>query len=410
MALLTRSNTVHTNTSDVTVLASDEAALEAARTYAAQVRGGASDRDRSGAHPYHELAALAATGLLGVRIARNDGGAGVGVLTLTEVVRTIAAADASLGQLPQGHYGNIERLRDPSTAGVEPEVRRRLLAGVLRGERIADAKSEIGTVHARAASTQLRRDDTGQLRLTGSKHYATGAASSTWLSVSAFDEIGRRVTAFVLSSAPGVVIDDTWNGMGQRSTSSGTIVLDQVRVDDGFVRIEPQRRDADPTRPAAKLLHAAISAGIAEGALTAAAEFVIATARPRPAAAEVGVVAAADDPYVALRLGELWSRAQAAAAYVRDAARRIDDGATQEDAEAVVAAAHAYSGEIAVHIASELFALGGAQAADDGHNLHRFWRDARTHSLQDSRDWRYRVAGRRFLANTLESTRPPTDD
>ena len=254
------------------------------------------------------------------------------MLTLTEVVRTIATVDASLGQLPQGHFGNVERLRDPGTAGLEHRVRDRLLAGVLAGERIADAKSEIGTVHARAASTQLRRDSTGQLRLNGSKYYATGAASAAWLSVSAIDELDRKVTAFVPAGTQGVVIDDTWNGFGQRSTSSGTVTLDNVPVTDGYVRIEPDRRDADPTRPAAKLLHGAISAGIAEGALTAAAEFVLTTARPRPAAAESGIDAAAEDPYVTLRLGELWSRAQAAVGLVRDVARRIDDGSIDDGA------------------------------------------------------------------------------
>ena len=73
---------------------------------------------------------------------------------------------------------------------------------------------------------------------------------------------------------------------------------------------------------------------------------------------------------------------------------------------AAVAAAQAFSGAVAVDVANELFTLGGAQAADDRHNLHRFWRDARTHSLQDSRDWQYRLAGNRLLASILET--PPT--
>jgi alkylation response protein AidB-like acyl-CoA dehydrogenase len=263
--------------------------------------------------------------------------------------------------------------------------------------------SERGTTHGRAHNTRLHRDDDGVLRLTGVKHYVTGGPSATWLSVGARGENGRKVVAFVLRESPGIDVRHDWTGMGQRSTASGSVALDAVAVDPAFVWREAG--GADSSRALAKLLHGAISAGIAEGALDDAARFVVSRARPRPAAALAGIARAAEDPYVTLRLGELTARTAAAAALVRDVARRIDEGAA--DVEADVAAAHAHSGEVAVAVTGEIFTLMGAAAADERHDLHRHWRDARTHSLQDARDWRLRLAGERLLARVEQDPNRP---
>jgi len=49
------------------------------------------------------------------------GGAGVSNVTLAEVVATVAAADGSLGQIPQNHFYMVEALR---LSGSEEQKRR----------------------------------------------------------------------------------------------------------------------------------------------------------------------------------------------------------------------------------------------------------------------------------------------
>ena len=50
-----------------------------------------------------------------------------------------------------------------------------------------------------------------------------------------------------------------------------------------------------------------------------------------------------------------------------------------------------------IEITNELFALIGSSATDEDLNLHRHWRNARTHTVHDANQWRYHAAGNYFL-------------
>jgi alkylation response protein AidB-like acyl-CoA dehydrogenase len=93
----------------------------------------------------------------------------------------------------------------------------------------------------------------------------------------------------------------------------------------------------------------------------------------------------------------------AAAARSVDAARAdlTDDSAA--DASLAVAAARVAAAEAAVEAGSALFEVAGTRAALDSLNLHRHWRDARTHTLHDPVRWKVQHIGR----HTLNGTRPP---
>ncbi len=105
---------------------------------------------------------------------------------------------------------------------------------------------------------------------------------------------------------------------------------------------------------------------------------------------------ASDDPHSLLRYGRLATHVRAAEATLQWAARELDAiGLHPCDAEAAargslaVAQAKAFGSEVAVTVASELFALSGASAADAKYDLDRHWRNARTHSIHDPADWKY---------------------
>jgi alkylation response protein AidB-like acyl-CoA dehydrogenase len=66
-----------------------------------------------------------------------------------------------------------------------------------------------------------------------------------------------------------------------------------------------------------------------------------------------------------------------------------------------VAGAKAFGSEVAVEAGSELFALCGASAADERWDLHRHWRNARTHSVHDPADWKYHHIGAYELGDVL---------
>lgn len=388
-------------------LGSHAEAVAAAEAFAAAVRPGAADRDRAGNVPRVELAEFDRSGLAAITVPAADGGSGLGPVTLAEVIRTIAAADPALAQIPQGHFLAIDVLRLLGT----PEQRSRVLSAVTEGGRVAPVLAERGGTHALDLKTRLVADGPSW-RLDGIKYYSTGAITARWLAASALDPDGRLVLALVERDRAGVTIGEDWSAMGQRSTVSGTTTFDGVHVDAGFVVpywtafTEPQLLGAR-----AQLVHAAIEAGIAQGALADAAEFVRTRSRPFSEAYRADhAPTAAEDPNIRLRFGRLATRSRAAVQLLRWAADVLDGLGlvpagpdTAAHGSIAVAQAKAFASDVAVDAANELFALTGASGTDLKHGLDRHWRNARTHSVHDPVDWKYHHIG----AWELAAVRPP---
>lgn len=388
-------------------LATHAEAVSAAESFADTVRSGAADRDRSGGVPRAELNDFDRSGLAGITVPVADGGAGLGSRTLAEVIRTIATADPALAQIPQGHFLAIDILRQLGT----PEQRIRLLPTVTEGGRIAPVLAERGGTHAQDLKTRLVPDGRGW-RLDGVKYYCTGAITSRWLAASAVDPDGRTVLALVERDSPGVSIDEDWPAMGQRATVSGTTTFEGVSVDPGLVVPYWKAFETPQLLGArAQLVHAAIEVGIAEGALADAAEFVRTRSRPFFEAYRSSQVSvAADDPHTRLRFGQLSTRARAAVQLLRWAADVLDELGpipagpdTAARGSIAVAQAKAFASDVAVEVASQLFALTGASGTDRKYGLDRHWRNARTHSVHDPVDWKYHHIG----AWELSAVRPP---
>jgi SfnB family sulfur acquisition oxidoreductase len=377
-------------------------AIASARDYAASIAGGAIERDRAGGVPVAELAAFDASGLLAITVPREHGGPDLPASVLAEVIRSIAAVDPAIAQVPQAHFLFVDVL---SVCG-DAAQQARLFSSVLAGGRLGNGLAERGGQHAQDLKTRVRASGGGGLRLQGRKYYCTGAITARWIGVSALDDGGHLVLAFVERDAPGVFVDDDWDVMGQRATVSGTATFDDVPVDPALV-VPYERAFQVPQQLGARaqLVHAAIQAGIAGGALRDAGEFVRTRARPFFEAARGGWAdRAGDDPHTIGRFGRLATRVRAAEALLAAAAATLDEVTRQplDSAQAArgsiaVAAAKAFASEVAVEVASDLFALSGASAADQRYDLSRHWRNARTHASHDPVDWKYHHVGNYLL-------------
>jgi SfnB family sulfur acquisition oxidoreductase len=382
----------------VTVIESDREALDTAEALARDFAREASVRDRDRRLPHDELQRYSRSGLWGITVPREYGGAGVSHTTLAEVTARISAADGSLGQIPQNHYFSLEVLRVHGSV----EQKRRYYARVLAGERLGNALAELGTRTASERKMHLVPYGAGGYRIDGRKFYATGALYAHWIPTAVIDEAGRQYLAMVPRHAPGVRVIDDWSGIGQRVTGSGSVVFENVAVpaEDVFLLNDPQ---ALPTtiKPLAQLLHAAIDLGIARAGLSDAAEFVRERSRPW---LDAEVERAADDPLTITAFGRLAVRLEAADALVERAGRLLDtataDGA---DAQAAVAAsvavaqARVLTTEVALAAGTGLFELAGTQSTLDGLNLHRHWRNARVHTLHDPVRWKIHTVGNYYL-------------
>lgn len=378
-------------------------AVEAAQAYAASLTSGVIERDRTGSVPWAELAALDASGLLAITVPAAHGGPDLSPVALAEVIRVIAAVDPAIAQVTQPHFLFIDGLATLGSAAQQ----QRLFADVLAGARLAGGMAERGGQHAQDLKTRLHRGP-GGLRLDGRKFYCTGAISARWIGVTALDDLGCLVLAFVERDGAGVQVDEDWNVMGQRATVSGSAAFDHVSVDPGLV-IPYQRAFERPQQLGARsqLVHAAIQVGIAGGALRDAGEFLRTRARPFFEAARAGWAdAAAEDPHTIHRFGELATRVRAAEALLASAAATLEetgrqprDSAAAARGSIAVAQAKAFGSETAVAVASDLFALTGASAADERYDLSRHWRNARTHASHDPVDWKYHHIGNYLLSD-----------
>lgn len=406
------------------VFATHDEAVAAAQAYAESIRVGIIERERAGGVPWAQLAELGRSGLLSITLPKELGGPGHGARTLAEVIRTIAAVDPAIAQIPQVHFLFPNALWKLGST----EAQRTLADVILSGGRVGNASAERGGQHAQDLRTRLTRADDGTLRLNGRKYYSTGAISAAWIAVTVVADSAvlgangadgrdgpapgeeRGLLVYVPRDADGVVVGDDWSAIGQRNTVSGTSTFTDVVVDPAFVVDYGSLYERPQTLGArAQLVHAAIEVGIAGGALRDAGWFLREKSRPFFEAVRQGwAERAADDPHTVYEFGQLATRVAAAEALLKEAALVLDETPLLPDdpevaarASVAVAKAKAFGSETAVEAGSRLFALTGTSAADAKHNLDRHWRNARTHSVHDPVSWKYHHVGAFELSGTL---------
>lgn len=393
----------------MTVIASPDDALDVAAKLSAEFDAEASARDAERQLPHEQVKALKESGLLAISVPEEHGGIDAPATVLAEVFRLIAHADPSLSQIPHSHFVFLEALRLQGTDGQQAYFYRQVLDGAL----LANAQSERGPHPIDVDTTTLTRRSSGDYVLTGRKFYSTGALFADWLVVRASLDDGSvptastpKAVAFVPRDADGVDVVDDWEGMGQRTTASGTVTLADVAVPAEHV-VPFSRIFAEPTTYGARaqLLHSAIDVGIATGALAAG---VRQAERARPHF-EANVATAVDDPTLIQAAAELTVTVRGAQALLVEAARAVDaatEHLTEESAAAAsvaVAVAKVAAVRASLEAATGLFELGGTRSASVSGNLSRYWRDARTHTLHDPVRWKLQHIGR----YTLSGTRPP---
>ncbi|EJJ24876.1 SfnB family sulfur acquisition oxidoreductase [Rhizobium sp. CF142] len=381
-------------------IASDEEALETARRLAAQFAATAAARDAERRLPFAELDAVAQSGLLAIAVPAQYGGLDVSNAVLAEVTAILAEADGSIGQIPQNHFYILEALR---TDGSD-EQKRYFFGRALAGDRFGNALSERGTKTVGHYNTRIVRDGPGY-RINGQKYYSTGVLFADWITVFALDEEDRLVMAFVPKGTEGIEIVDDWDGFGQRTTGSGTTILNNVYVHADSVVLHHKGFERPTTiGSVGQIVHAGIDLGIARAAFAETLEFVRTKSRPWM---DSGVERAAEDPLTISKVGQIAIRLEAAAALLERAGRKVDAAQiettekTVVDATLAVAAAKVLTTEIAIEATNTLFELAGTSAVKSDLNLDRHWRNARTHTLHDPVRWKYHVVGNYHLNGTI---------
>ncbi len=322
-----------------------------------------------------------------VRVPIELGGAGWSLRQLVDFLVELGTADPDVPHILRVHYEFVEtQLAAHARTG---DVGR-WLPLVVSGQLFAGANTELTAkvVGTYEPSATLTSGPAGR-RLDGRKFYTTGSAYADFLRVGATDtDTGEPVAVIIPARRTGVEHVDDWDGIGQRHTSSGTLVLDDVEVLDDEVQGGFSYTDATTDRNT--LVHVTLHA-TAAGILQRIAQDAAQHLRERRRTYTFGAAdAPGEDPQLLQIVGELESAAYVARAAVLQTADHLDAAARakwdesstaqslQEDAALAAAKLKVGVEPLALKAAGDLFNIGGASAIREVHHLDRHWRNLRT--------------------------------
>ncbi len=305
---------------------------------------------------------LPETGLMGLTIPEEYGGAGADTRTIVRALEEIAAESAAVATLLAVH---LSVAAAPIVDWGSAEQKRTFLPPMAAGTTLgAFALSEPG-VGSDAASLACAyvRDGSGY-RLRGTKMFVTNAASAGVVLVFATRDpsLGHRgISAFLVPrEARGLSVAQKLDKLGIRGSETSELVLDEV-----------------PVGPDALLATEGSGFTVALQALTGGrlgiAACALGVARAAYEELRAGVTAVPTDGRKA-EVARAYTDLLAARALVERAAAQKDRG---EPFAEGASAAKLFASQVAVRLASRAIDLGGPGAARAGARTERLLRDAR---------------------------------
>jgi alkylation response protein AidB-like acyl-CoA dehydrogenase len=362
--------------------------------------------DTTRTFPLQEVWRLRELGFLGFTVPEEAGGWGGSVSDVSACLVALASAYPSLAQIMFVHWNSVlaapEFMEERQRTWFYREV-------IERSAFLGNAASERNSRNLFAWETRFVAQRDGSYLLNGRKFFATGskAADYFWVMGALEDSVGM---AIVPSGVSGVHLSDDWDSMGQRGTGSGSVEFKDVRVTPDMLLRRIELGQPDPTSVMGLVLQSGFTSmyvGIARGALKEASEYVKTKARPW---FESGVQSASEDPYILQAIGKMHAYLATAEAMLAKAVAQVDEvialrgvrpreeiAERRAEAGVSVAAAKLVSTEVGLAICQDVFQVCGARSTLSAENMDRFWRDMRTLTLHDPKDYKAKLIGEYLL-------------
>ncbi|GAB3519078.1 acyl-CoA dehydrogenase family protein [Arthrobacter monumenti] len=343
-----------------------------------EIAAGAVQREASRELPFDSIKRLNAAGFGALRVPREHNGFGVSFTDFIQLLIELAQADSNVAHIYRSHYGFVEQL-----SFAPDRVKDVWYPRIVKGQIVGNASTERGGNALGTMNTLISKTDDGPT-LNGQKYYSTGSIFSEWIAVTAAVEgQDERVYALVSTADPNVLLDDDWDGFGQRLTGTGTTTFRNVKVEDDHVL--DRSRKTSHEQSFFQLIILAVEAGIARAVLADARSLVESRQRTFNTGSGVPV---REDPLILQLVGQISAKAFAAEAIVLQAARELDiardpsrnltDQQRYERGELAVDKAQLMVPRLALDAADQLFDTLGASATSRSKQLDRHWRNART--------------------------------
>jgi alkylation response protein AidB-like acyl-CoA dehydrogenase len=211
-----------------------DAAVLKARDIASRVLApSAAQNDKAGQFSTQAVASLGDSGFLGLMLAADVGGSGLGPRTFAAVMATLAEADASVAMVYLMHVlgaAVMSTARPGANQAVTP-----ILEEISAGRHLSTlAFSEAGSrSHFWAPTSRAQRNGNG-VRISAKKSWVTSAGHAQSYVVSALSPEGAGPTDSTLYVLPaqtrGLSVAGAWDGLGLRANASAPITLDNCAV------------------------------------------------------------------------------------------------------------------------------------------------------------------------------------
>lgn len=349
-------------------------------------------------NPYYAIKLIKESGLGAIQLPVEYGGSGASIRDLFYAVICLAEADPDVAHILRFHYSFVEQVLRESHGQKENT---NLLEKIASGEIVGNAFTEINhrNVGGHNVFETTLISDGDSYRLNGTKYFSTGTLYADFVVVLASTQHGTPVSAIVPTKREGVVLEDDWDGIGQKRTGSGTTRFQNVVV----YKEEVKELTEKTTRFSSflQLYLQAVAAGILRSVVSDAAHLVKSRKRTFSfAAAELP----REDPQLLQVIGEISSIAYAAESLVLVAAEAIDnasksavngviDHGLSHQASLLAAQTKVIVDELALKASTLLFDVGGASATKQSAHLDRHWRNIRTLASHNPSAYKARVIG-----------------
>lgn len=353
-----------------------ESAVLKAREIASRVLAPtAAHNDTSGQFSTEAVQSLGESGLLGLLLPEDFGGAGLGPRTFAVVTATLAEADASVAMVYLMHIlgtATISAARPSANRALTP-----ILQDIAAGRHLSTlAFSEAGSrSHFWAPISRAHRNGDG-VRISANKSWVTSAGHAQSYVVSTLAPEGAGPTDSTLyllvAGTPGLSVSGPWDGLGLRANASAPVVLDDCQVPPDFQLTDDGAGFPvmlNVVLPLFNLGTAAVALGLCRAAVSGT------TSHLNSAKFEhLGQTLGESLPTLRAQLATMQIETDGLSARIDDLIDHLEN--PRETTMLRVLGTKAAAGEIAISVTSAAMRICGGAAFSKHLNIERLFRDA----------------------------------
>ncbi|MZR14007.1 isovaleryl-CoA dehydrogenase [Maritimibacter sp. DP07] len=357
-----------------------------------RIKPQAAEIDQSNDFPAGLWKELGELGLLGITVAEEYGGAGMGYLAHTVAVEEVARASASVS-LSYGAHSNL--CVNQINLNGTPEQKARYLPRLISGEHVgALAMSETGA-GSDVVSMQLRAEKrNGYFTLNGSKFWITNGPDADTLVVYAKTdpEAGSKgITAFLVEKEmKGFSTSPHFDKLGMRGSNTAQLFFEDVEVP--FENVLGEEGQGAKVLMSGLDYERVVLSGIGTGIMAACLDEVMPYMVERKQFGQ----SIGDFQLMQGKIADMYTKMNSARAYVYEVAKACDRGeVTRQDAAACVL----YASEEAMTVAHQAVQAMGGMGFMNETPVSRIFRDAKLMEIgAGTSEIRRMLVGRELMA------------